>query len=184
LILSIRLNTWASIVRSAGIRGMNEESCTTSIAGFMFLCTAHTDEAIERTMVTRLIKILIVDDDDIQRTLLRHTLEKNFSCDILEAKNGLEGLRAIERTRPDMIFLDIWMPVMNGPQMVERLKQMHHTFSIPVIILSGIGDKEMIARIISLGVSDYLLKPLHNEQVIDRFTKIANSIQLTAHNLA
>lgn len=118
------------------------------------------------------MKILLIDDDESQRTLLRHVVAKKTNGEIIEAKNGIEGLRLIGIHSPDLIILDIWMPIMNGLEMLEKLKldEIHST--IPVIIITAVGDKETIQRAVSYGVFGYILKPFTSEQVFTVLSKI------------
>jgi YesN/AraC family two-component response regulator len=166
------------------MRGKKRENFTIITVGFMYRFMSSTDESNKKILMDKPVKILIVEDDETQRKVLRLILEKSLSCEIIEAKNGVEALRQIENSEPDIMFLDIWMPVMNGIQVVERMKEMPKYHSTPTIVLSAISDRETIARIISLGVRDFILKPLHRDQIMDRLSKILPSIKLAENNLA
>ncbi len=122
------------------------------------------------------MRILIVEDDDTQRILLRRIIEKLLCCNVIEAKNGLEGLTKIENESPDAIFLDLWMPLMNGIEVLQKITHTMNKNSVPVVVTSAISDKEIVARVISLGVTDYLLKPFTNKQVNERVIKIQKLI--------
>ncbi len=123
------------------------------------------------------MKILIVEDDELQRILLRKIIERHYRCEIVEARNGIEGLRIVEDGIPDLIFLDIWMPIMNGLNMLVRLKEKKLLESVSVVILSAMNDREIAAQIIALGVNDFLLKPLKNDQVLERISKVIEDIK-------
>ncbi len=113
------------------------------------------------------MKILLVEDDNFQRTLLHQIIEKKTNAEILEAKNGIEGLRLVNMHSPDLIILDLLMPVMNGLEMLEKLRQDKDTMntSIPVIIITAMGDKETIQKAVFQGIAGYILKPFTAEQV-------------------
>ncbi|MEI7907697.1 MAG: response regulator [Bacteroidota bacterium] len=123
------------------------------------------------------MKILLVEDDISQRSLLRHIIAKKTSFEIFEAKNGIEGLRMVEMHSPDLIVLDVWMPVMNGMAMLEKLRadKMHN--SIPVVIITAMKDQETIQEAIAKGISGYLLKPFTQEQVHATLSKFIPSFQ-------
>jgi len=103
-------------------------------------------------------KILLVDDDP----LISRMYQERFSRDglkVILAFDGEEGLEKAEKENPDIILLDIMMPKMNGYEMLKILKGKTETASIPVIILSGLGDDpELIRKAKELGVVDVINK--------------------------
>jgi CheY-like chemotaxis protein len=122
------------------------------------------------------MKILLIEDDDSQRVLLRHVVGKKVNAEIFEAKNGIEGLRLIDIHSPDLIILDIWMPIMNGLEMLDKLRQDEVHKAIPVLIITALKDKETIQSAVAKGVSGYILKPFSPEQVytvLSKFIPIA-----------
>jgi DNA-binding response OmpR family regulator len=124
------------------------------------------------------MKILIVDDDEIQRAFLKKVLEKHYSAEVIEAKNGVEGLRSMKTKIPDLVILDLMMPLMNGHNMLEKMRDDKTTQGIPVMILSINKDKEIIKKVAGFGVVDYLLKPLTMHQINERLTKFINQVSL------
>ena len=101
--------------------------------------------------------ILIVEDDQFMQTILKKKLISD-GFKILEAFNGLQGLRiAIEKT-PDLILLDIIMPKTDGLLMLEELKESEKAKNIPVIILTNTGDNKKIDKAIQLDAIRYLIK--------------------------
>ncbi len=102
-------------------------------------------------------KILIVEDDNfVAEVYSTKLLEMGHSVQI--AQNGREGLSLVEKEKPDLILLDILMPVMGGIEMIEELKGRDEWKSIPVILLTNVGEKESIRKVTDLGVRDYLIK--------------------------
>ena len=97
---------------------------------------------------------------------------KPFDCVLCEAENGVEGLAAAAREKPDLIVLDITMPVMNGAEMLQKLRQEEDLKSIPVIMLTAESGKENVMKIVKMGVQDYMVKPFKGEQLIDRVQKL------------
>lgn len=114
------------------------------------------------------MKILVVDDDEGARLFLNRLLTKKFSCEIVEACNGLDGLVKTEVHKPDLVMIDIHMPVMGGVEMLESLRKDPLYSNLPVIVMSVVDDKREITKLIQLGISDYLLKPLWSDPVFKR----------------
>jgi two-component system cell cycle response regulator len=116
-------------------------------------------------------KILSVDDSLTIRMLVKRTF-KPYDCIILEAANGEEGLAKAIAERPDLILLDITMPVMDGVTMLKKLKEDPELKSTPVIMLTAESGRENVAYIAKLGVRDYLVKPFKDEQLIEKANRI------------
>ena len=120
---------------------------------------------------------LIIEDDLLIRTYLKRIIQKKFPFDINEAENGMEGLESLKKVKPDLIFLDISMPVMNGLQFLEKIKLDPAHSNIPIIILTAHKDWGTIQRMVSLGISDYILKPINPENTYARVQKILDNLK-------
>lgn len=102
-------------------------------------------------------RILIVEDEPSLLTILVDKLNREgFSC--LEAKNGEEGLKVALREHPDLILLDIIMPVMDGMTMLYELRKDPWGKDAKVIFLTNLSEAEKVAESLSQGVFDYLVK--------------------------
>ena len=102
-------------------------------------------------------KILIVEDDRFLRELIaRKVIDEGF--DVSEAIGGEEGIKKIKEEKPDMVLLDLILPGIDGFEVLSRMKQDSALSSIPVIILSNLGQKEDIDKGMKLGANDYLIK--------------------------
>jgi CheY-like chemotaxis protein len=86
-------------------------------------------------------------------------------------------LAAAEEIRPDLIVLDITMPVMNGIEMLTRLKASDELKDTPVIMLSAESGKDHVVQIVKMGVKDYIVKPFRGEQLIDRASKVLELVK-------
>jgi two-component system cell cycle response regulator len=117
------------------------------------------------------IKILSVDDSRTIRLIVGKTF-RPYDCQIVEAANGEEGLATAAREKPDLIILDVTMPVMDGVTMLTKLKEDPELKSIPVIMLTAESGRENVLQIARLGVRDYLVKPFKEDQLIEKAGRI------------
>ncbi len=116
-------------------------------------------------------RILIIDDDDIILEMASVVLGKaGMVC--LTAKDGGEGLKAARRERPDLIVIDLNMPIINGTQAITLLNKSDMTAHIPVIMLTGNTEAESVQQCLSLGVDDYIIKPFIPEDLVNRVQRI------------
>lgn len=117
------------------------------------------------------MKILSVDDSKTIRLIVKRTFSP-YDCTVLEACNGEEGLATAAAQKPDLIVLDITMPVMDGVTMLTKLKESPDLKSIPVIMLTAESGRENVAYIAKLGVRDYLVKPFQDAQLIEKVQRV------------
>lgn len=103
------------------------------------------------------IKVLTVEDSALIRTIINNTIKRMDGIELIgSAENGKEALRKVEELKPDIITLDMFMPVMNGLDMLKELR----TYSdIPVIVLSSTSDELTTMRALEIGAQDFLRKP-------------------------
>ncbi len=120
-------------------------------------------------------RILSVDDSRPIRLIVTRSL-RPFDCEILEASNGEEGLAVAARERPDLILLDVSMPVMDGVTMLARLREDPALKGIPVIMLTAEAGRETLQQIAKLGVNDHLAKPFREEDLIERVHRAVNLV--------
>ena len=104
-------------------------------------------------------KILAVDDAKAMRQFVQRVLA-GYACDITESTNGYNALFAMERTLPDLILLDVNMPIMNGVELLEMLRSKPELTAIPVIMLASPADHAVLPKIRALGCSAILMKPI------------------------
>ncbi|WP_340679862.1 fused response regulator/phosphatase [Paraglaciecola sp.] len=105
------------------------------------------------------MRILVVDDDTLNRFLLLHLLEQQGYVDCYEAENGFEALSLASRIKPDLILLDTVMPVMDGYELAPKLKQMAGDIYLPIIFISTLDDDASLARCLEVGGDDFVTKP-------------------------
>ena len=117
------------------------------------------------------IKVLSVDDSRTIRLIVGRAL-RPYDCILCEAANGEEGLAAAAREKPDVVLLDVTMPVMDGVTMLTKLKEDPALKAIPVIMLTAESGRDNVIHIARLGVRDYLVKPFKEDQLIEKLTRV------------
>jgi DNA-binding response OmpR family regulator len=111
-------------------------------------------------------KVLLVEDDESVRQLVRVTLQMN-DYEVVEAKDGLEGLLLLELHRPDAVVLDLMMPDVGGERMLAQLRATPETKRTPVVIITG--KPEVAPEVIGLvGRENFFPKPFDPDAVIER----------------
>jgi two-component system, chemotaxis family, chemotaxis protein CheY len=115
-------------------------------------------------------KIMLVDDAAFMRMMIKDTLQKNGYTEIVEAGNGEQAINTYVAEKPDLILMDITMPVMDGLEALRRLKEMDS--SIKVVMCSAMGQETMVVDALKLGAKDFIVKPFKP----DRIMKTVNSI--------
>jgi two-component system chemotaxis response regulator CheY len=111
-------------------------------------------------------KILIVDDSAFMRKVLRDIFESAGFTHFTEASNGKDAIALFRSEHPDFVFLDIIMPDVSG---MDVLREIGHEGKI--IVVSAVGQKEMIDEATALGALDYIVKPFDRDQVLEKAEK-------------
>ena len=109
--------------------------------------------------------VMIVDDDAIFRRMLTSYLESN-GYRILEAEDGLDGLKQLRSEVPDLVICDISMPVLNGIEFVEEVCWEYP--SLPMIVVSATEEMSDVARALRFGIKDFLSKPTQNMDILEK----------------
>lgn len=103
------------------------------------------------------LRVVFIEDDEAIAQMYRFKLERDGYA-VTIASDGESGLRVVRELLPDLVFLDIRLPRMDGFAVLERLRQEPETQHIPVVILSNYSEKEMVERGLQLGALEYLIK--------------------------
>ncbi|MCR4792916.1 MAG: response regulator [Lachnospiraceae bacterium] len=113
-------------------------------------------------------RILIVDDDPAYAKMIREWIKDSYKVDIVTA--GMQAIKFLlkvkENEQVDLILLDYEMPVVDGPQVLQMLRQEPATANIPVVFLTGIGTKEAVSRVMALKPTGYILKSTTREGLL------------------
>lgn len=110
-------------------------------------------------------RILIVDDDPSYAKMVKEWIKYKYRVDIVTA--GMQAITFLLKNKVDLILLDYEMPVVDGPQVLQMLRQEEETMDIPVIFLTGIGTKESVRRVMSLKPSGYILKSTTRDDLLE-----------------
>ncbi len=121
-------------------------------------------------------KVLIVDDEVHIRALLERALEdlEDEGVELLAAEDGEEGLELAREEKPDLMFLDIMMPKMNGYEVCEKIKQDPELKDIYIIILTAKGQVADKAKAENVQANEYLTKPFNPDTILEKASKILN----------
>jgi len=113
-------------------------------------------------------KILIIDDEsEICKMITEFLFDAGYSAS--SALNGPDGLAMIKKDLPSLVLLDIGMPGMDG---IEVMRLIHEQFpTLPVVILTGHRDTETVKKMVELGASEYLTKPINLETLLNQFVR-------------
>ncbi len=111
-------------------------------------------------------KILVVEDNEDNRRILIYRLRKIGEFEIQEAVNGAEAVAAVETFQPDLVFMDLKMPILDGWEATRRIRQLPHGARVKIVALTAqamAGDQE---KAIAAGCDDYLSKPVVDPNLV------------------
>jgi two-component system, chemotaxis family, chemotaxis protein CheY len=119
--------------------------------------------------------ILIVEDDPTMRVVIKHTLEKSDIelGEVYEAGNGEEGLDMLQKHKIDLMLVDIYMPVMDGMEMLDHARDHPDFRDIPAVVISTENDEQRIDAIVRRGMG-FVHKPFTQDLLADQIFKLDN----------
>lgn len=118
-------------------------------------------------------KIMIADDEEDIKIVLQMLLEAE-GYEIITAYDGLDALDKAKTELPDMILLDIMMPMYDGIEVCKQLKADWKTKEIPIVMVSAAAQDSSVTRAMEAGANDYIIKPFDSEDVISKVKKYLN----------
>ncbi|MGD9977366.1 MAG: response regulator [Bacteroidales bacterium] len=113
-------------------------------------------------------KILLVEDSRIIQLLIQ-TVLSDYGCEVESVNDGEEALGALSKHKPDLLILDIMMPVMDGFTLLEKIDK---PIGFPVLVVSARADYNSIGKALELGASDYLIKPFNSTDLINKVDRL------------
>ena len=117
-------------------------------------------------------RILIIDDEEDLTFFVKANLELDNEYEVIIANSGKDGIKKAAKNNPDLILLDILMPRMNGYQTLEKLKENIKTISIPVIMLTALGDDSSKSKASTLYNEDYIVKPVQIDPLKKKIVEV------------
>lgn len=115
-------------------------------------------------------RILAVDDNAIVLTRISNILQNDY--DVITVNSGIRALKYLELEKPDLILLDIQMEQKNGIETLQEIRGMDDMADIPVIMLTGVEDKDFVLSSARLGICDYILKPFSSDNLLKRIRRV------------
>ncbi len=115
-------------------------------------------------------KIMLVDDAAFMRMMVKDALSKAGYTDLVEAKDGEDAVSKYEAESPDLVFMDITMPNMDGLEALKAIKKAHPDANI--VMCSAMGQEAMVIEAIKSGAKDFIVKPFKPERVVATAEKI------------
>lgn len=125
-------------------------------------------------MAKRRISILIADDNDMMRSVLRGMLRHEEYDVVGEARNGLAAVDMVGRLKPDIVCMDVLMPEKNGIEALAEIKAAQP--NVEVIMVTGSSDPETVQESIQNGASGFIIKPFNAARVLDTLAKASSRI--------
>lgn len=109
--------------------------------------------------------VLVVDDVPLNRLLVTKMLSR-FNFNVSEAENGLEAMREFFKQKPDLVFLDILMPLMDGFEVLKEVRKTEAWKDVKIVILSALNTNEDIVKAYNMGANDFITKPIMMEKLL------------------
>jgi two-component system chemotaxis response regulator CheY len=120
--------------------------------------------------------ILIVEDSPTMRQLISFALKRIRGVRIVEAGDGVDGLKKISAEKFDMIFTDINMPVMDGLKLISLVREDANHKGVPIVVITTEGAQEDRQRALALGANDYITKPIQPNRILDVARQLLNIV--------
>jgi len=115
--------------------------------------------------------ILLVDDDPFIHTLTSKQIDSEH-YELMFAHDGEQALDMLANTKPDLIFMDVQMPKMTGVEVTRRIKEMPQTKAVPVVMLTGISDRDVVVSCMAAGAADFLEKPFNKVKLNSKIESV------------
>jgi two-component system chemotaxis response regulator CheY len=119
-------------------------------------------------------KVLIVEDSPTMRQLIVFALKRLRGLNIVEANDGVDGLKKLSSEKFDLIFTDINMPIMDGLKLVSLVRNDPNYKDVPIVIITTEGATEDRDRALALGANDYITKPIQTTKILEAARRLLN----------
>lgn len=122
------------------------------------------------------MQVLICDDDATVRLIAKRVLQENLGCFVRECKDGVEALAALGSERYSFVLLDVEMPTLNGVDTLEEIRASATTKDLPVIMMTSERGEQVVSRLLQLGISDYLVKPVRPTTLVSKVEALLKTL--------
>lgn len=143
------------------------------VGEFQQVYTPHLDSIRSLNAMAERIPptVLIVDDDEFQHKIISKMLgDENYH--LVFATGGAEALSVMRKTRPNLILMDFMMPGMDGLEVVRQIKTVLRLSDIPIIMITGKGEKNTVAESLKAGATDFMVKPFTRDTLLGKVVKV------------
>lgn len=129
-------------------------------------CAPHLESARAMSVMAEQVRptILVVDDDEFQHKMVARLLASE-PCNLVFAASGAEALKVVGKSVPDLVLMDIQMPGMDGLEVTRRIKSVPHLAAIPVVMITGKSEGNIVVDSLKAGACDFVVKPFDREKL-------------------
>jgi CheY-like chemotaxis protein len=138
-------------------------------------CAPHLESARVLNAMAERVRptVLVVDDDEFQRKIIGTILgAENYH--LIFAANGIQALGVLRKTQPDIIFMDVMMPEMDGMEVTRRLRAVGQLSRTPVIMITGNSEQKIVIDCLKAGATDFVVKPLDRDILVAKMVRALN----------
>ena len=122
-------------------------------------------------------RVLVADDEPITRLLIKNLLQREH-FEVIEAKNGDEAVALTTSQRPDLVLLDLNMPVMDGYEAIHHLRHTASLAGLPIIVLTAEDGQTVERRVLTMGADDYMIKPFEGPVLLARVNAVFSRVKM------
>lgn len=119
-------------------------------------------------------KVLIIEDSPTMRQLIAFALKRLQGVRVVEASDGVDGLKKLSSEKFDLILTDINMPIMDGLKLVSLVRNDANYRTTPIVVITTEGAQEDRERALALGANDYITKPIQANRILDLARSLLN----------
>jgi len=127
--------------------------------------------------------VLVVDDDEAFRRFIEKIVQKFLKAQVVQASNPKDAFEIMEKKLPDVMILDLQMPVMDGMTALHYIRTNDSTSSIPVIVCTALGFESLIVRLARQNISGFIVKPAPYEVIIEKIYSVLVNLREKKDNV-
>ncbi|WP_439183338.1 response regulator [Carboxylicivirga taeanensis] len=120
-------------------------------------------------------KVLVIDDSEVSLFLIKAIFSDDNTIEILTEKDSVNAVDTIRKEKPDIIILDLMMPVINGFDLLEKIKSDSAIKQIPIIVITASQDEDSYNRAMEYGVNEYFTKPIEMKNIVNCIKRMVAS---------